>query len=156
MKISPKYIILVSATIIVFAVAYFAIKRSSARFPFPYPSLDKQQAALVNKPFVTPTRILDSTTIVNDLKYLASDTCEGRGPGSAGHERAEERIAARMREAGLDSFNNSRIQTFNGKFRNHTRTGKNIIGWIKGTRYPEKYIVISAHYDHLGRVGDTI
>jgi hypothetical protein len=156
MKISPKYIILVSATVVVFAVAFFTIKHFSSRPSFPYPSLDKQRAALVNKPFVNPTRVLDSTAIVNDLRYLASDTCEGRRPGSVGYERAVERILARMREAGLDSFNNSLIQTFSGKPRNHTRTGKNIIGWIKGTRYPEKYIVISAHYDHLGKVGDTI
>lgn len=155
MKISPKYIILVFVIVIVFIVAYFAITRSSSRSSYPYPSLDKQRAALINKPFVTPTRILDSAEIMNDLKYLASDTCEGRGPGSAGHERAVERIITRFREAGLDSFNNSLIQTFEGKWRNHTRTGKNIIGWIKGTRYPEKYIVISAHYDHLGKRGDT-
>src|SRR4030095_7559189 len=117
---SPKYILLVSTTVIIFAVAYFAIKLSSSRSSYPYPSLDKQRAALVNKPFVTPTRVLDSIAIVNDLKYLASDTCEGRGPGSVGHERAEERIIARIREAGLDSFTNSFIQTFSGKLRNHT------------------------------------
>ena len=149
-------IILIPVTVVILFLAYLTITRSSPKSSFPYPSLDKQRAALVNKSFVTPTRMLDSTAIVNDLKYLASDSCEGRGPGSAGHERAVERIMGRMREAGLDSFNNSLIQTFTGKLRNHTRTGKNIIGWIKGTRYPEKYIVISAHYDHLGKVGDTI
>jgi len=155
MKIRPKHIIVTSVTAIVLVAAYLAINCSSSKSSFPYPSLDKQRADLINKTFVIPTRILDSNTIINDLKYLASDTCEGRGPGSAGHERAEERIIARFREAGLDSFNNSFIQTFYGKWRNHTKTGKNIIGRVKGTRYPEKYIVVSAHYDHLGKKGDT-
>jgi aminopeptidase YwaD len=35
----------------------------------------------------------------------------------------------------------------------HTR---NVIGYIKGSDYPEKYIIISAHYDHLGRMGKYI
>jgi len=156
MKIRPKQIILTSATVVILVVVYLTIDRYSSKSSYSYPSLDKQWAALVHKRFSTPVRILDSAAIINDFEYLASDTCEGRGPGSAGHERAVERIVAKMREAGLDSFNNSLIQTFSGKLRNHTRTGKNIIGWIKGTSYPEKYIVISAHYDHLGKVGDTI
>ena len=156
MKISSKYIILASATVIVLTVAYLIITRTSSKSSFPYPSLEKQRAALVNKPFVTPARILDSAAIINDFIFLASDTCEGRGPGSAGHERAVERIMARMRGAGLDSFNNSLVQTFSGKLRNHTSAGKNLIGWIKGTQFPRKYIVVSAHYDHLGKVGDTI
>jgi Zn-dependent M28 family amino/carboxypeptidase len=132
------------------------IKHFSFKSP-PYPSLDKQRAALVNKPAVPPTRILDSAAIINDLEYLASDTCEGRKPGSAGHASAVERIAYRMRVAGLDSFNNSLIDTFTaGKSWNKITTGKNIIGWIKGASYPEKYIVISAHYDHLGKIGPNI
>ena len=26
----------------------------------------------------------------------------------------------------------------------------NVIGWLNGTRTPARYIVITAHYDHLG------
>jgi aminopeptidase YwaD len=29
----------------------------------------------------------------------------------------------------------------------------NIIGYVKGTKYPDSFIVISAHYDHLGMLG---
>ena len=29
----------------------------------------------------------------------------------------------------------------------------NVIGYQKGTRFPDKYIVIIGHYDHLGRLG---
>ena len=34
--------------------------------------------------------------------------------------------------------------------------GQNIIGYIKGKSKPEEYIVVSAHYDHLGKRGDEI
>jgi hypothetical protein len=30
---------------------------------------------------------------------------------------------------------------------------ENIIGFIKGSHYPDSFIVISAHYDHLGKLG---
>jgi len=152
MKIRFGSIILIFATVIVLFAGYLTIKHFFFKL-LPYPSLDKQRAALANKPAVPPTRILDSAAIVNDLKYLASDTCEGRKPGTTGHARAVDRIALRMREAGLDSFNKALIQTFNGKYMDRNTMGKNIIGWIKGTQYPDKYIVISAHYDHLGKIG---
>ncbi|MBK8347661.1 MAG: M28 family peptidase [Saprospiraceae bacterium] len=34
--------------------------------------------------------------------------------------------------------------------------GKNIIGYIKGKSKPDEFVVVSAHYDHLGKRGDEI
>lgn len=31
---------------------------------------------------------------------------------------------------------------------------RNVIAWKKGTEYPDSFIVFSAHYDHLGRMGE--
>ncbi len=31
---------------------------------------------------------------------------------------------------------------------------QNVIGWVEGSRYPDKYFVITAHYDHLGMMGN--
>lgn len=139
-----KYAILFFILIGILVAKYFS--------PNPaYPSLDIQRLVLNNKQKVIPTRILDSSQIVDDLKFLSSDSCEGRQPGSEGHNRAVNRILIRMREFGLDSFHSSLIQEFSGRKINGTKEGKNIIGWIKGTVYPEKYVVISAHYDHLGK-----
>lgn len=33
---------------------------------------------------------------------------------------------------------------------------QNVIGLVKGTEYPDSFIVLSAHYDHLGKMGDEI
>jgi Zn-dependent M28 family amino/carboxypeptidase len=114
----------------------------------PYPSLAAQRAGLVKKPYVKPARILDSAQIITDLLFLASDSCEGRSPGSTGHLSAEERVLMRMRYAGVDSFDNALLQVTSG-----ARETRNIVGWIKGKKYPTKFIVISAHYDHLGKRG---
>ncbi len=121
-----------------------------------YPSLAKQRAVLNERSAVMPVRILDSMQIIEDLKFLSSDTCEGRKPGTIGHQRAAERIISRMREAGLDSFDNSLIQPFDIYSKGNLVTAHNITGWIKGTKHPQQFIVISAHYDHVGRIGDSI
>lgn len=33
---------------------------------------------------------------------------------------------------------------------------QNVLGCIKGTQYPDSFIVFSAHYDHLGRMGKDV
>lgn len=41
-------------------------------------------------------------------------------------------------------------QQFNPKHK-----AKNVIGYIKGTQQPDSFIVFTAHYDHLGRMGQN-
>lgn len=147
-------IIILSAILIVTTGSTGCKKNVSANtdFPTPYPSLSEQRASLAAKQWVNLTRILDSTGIINDMQYLASDACEGRMPGTTGHFLAMERILSRMRSVGVDSLGGSLIQIFMGA---DSIQGKNIVGWIKGTTYPEQYIVISAHYDHLGKAENS-
>lgn len=33
---------------------------------------------------------------------------------------------------------------------------QNIIGWVEGSTYPDSFIIVSAHYDHLGTQGSAI
>lgn len=146
-----RAVIIILSTLLVVTISVTGCKKgvpAGTETPAPYPPLTEQRAKLASRQWVTPTRILDSAQIINDLEYLASDICEGRMPGTAGHNRAMERILTRMRLTGVDSFDNSLTQVFEAK---DSKQGKNIVGWIKGTAHPDKYIVISAHYDHLGK-----
>jgi len=146
-----RTVIIILITLCIAAVSIVSCKKvvtSDFRIETPYPSLAEQRASLAAKRWVTPTRILDSIRIIDDLVYLASDSCEGRMPGTIGHDRAMNRILTCMRSAGVDSFDHSLVQVFTGL---DSVPGRNIVGWLKGTAYPEKYIVISAHYDHLGK-----
>jgi hypothetical protein len=153
MTAGVRYIVIFSITAIAVCAGYLVIERSSSASAS-HP-VNKVIAAFNRHNTNAAPRVLDSAAIINDLRYLASDTCEGRYPGSPGHEKAVERIVTRMREAGLDSFNNTLIQEFPARKTNNSSTGKNIVGWIKGTKHPEKYIVITAHYDHLGIEGNS-
>ena len=96
-------------------------------------------------------RILDSSSIIHELQFLASDTCEGRKPGSAGHEKAAQRIINDFRSAGIDTFNTGLVQLFSGRSLSGFTEGKNIIATVKGTKYADSFIIITAHYDHLGK-----
>jgi hypothetical protein len=33
---------------------------------------------------------------------------------------------------------------------------QNVIGYVEGTQYPDSFIVLSAHYDHLGMMGNEV
>jgi len=115
-----------------------------------YPALSEQRKALANKPTIQPLRVLDSSQIVDDMKFLSSPECEGRAPGTKGHATAITLIIKRMRESGLDSLAEDYTQFFKGRRMNGSKEGKNVLGYVRGTTMPDEFIVISAHYDHVG------
>lgn len=113
---------------------------------------------LANCSDVTLTSKVDYSRLWKDLQTLSSDEMEGRKPGSTGSVKAQHYIEKQFSRIGLSSFTaESKYSTpfsfdvFMGQV-----TGVNIIGWLKGTDYPQQYIVVSAHYDHLGRSGRDI
>lgn len=121
-----------------------------------YPTLPEQRKSLIIKPRIQPLRVLDSSQIVDDLKVLSSTGYEGRAPGTKGHAKAVALIIKRMREAGLDSLSKEYTQFFNGRKINGTKEGKNVLAYIPGKKYPHEFIVVSAHYDHVGIVNGKI
>ena len=54
----------------------------------------------------------------------------------------------------IDKKNTSYITlSYDEKFIKKYKT-QNVIGYIKGSQHPDSFIVFSAHYDHLGQMGD--
>jgi len=93
-----------------------------------------------------------SQQLMNDLKELSSDKYEGRKSGSAGNRNAAAYIIKRFEQIGLKSYNNNWKQAFD--LRNEKVSGENLFGYIPGKL--DEIIVISAHYDHLGKVGGKV
>ena len=93
---------------------------------------------------------VDSLEIINDVKYLASDDLEGRGAGTKGADLAAQFIAKRYSTLGLEKFQNDFYQPFSLKLKSKETACKNVVGKITGSKHPNKYIVLTAHYDHLG------
>ncbi|MFH1051906.1 MAG: M28 family peptidase [bacterium] len=88
--------------------------------------------------------------------FLASDSLEGRAPGTKSSEKALNYIVEEFKQAGLKTFANNYIQ----EFPLPPLYGHNIIGYIEGSDsiLKHEYIVLGAHYDHVGWkiVDDTV
>lgn len=99
--------------------------------------------------------IVDSNELIDDLNYLASDELLGRGNGSEGNEMARIFIAERFKTLALKPQSNDYFQSFSFRTRSDKdKEGVNVIGTIQGKT--DKIIIITAHYDHLGKKGDKI
>lgn len=93
-----------------------------------------------------------------DVQYLASDELEGRETGTEGNRLAREYIEARFDSLDLGTFDDSyrhqfkHTVTVNGE---DTVDAVNLIGYVEGSEKQDRYIAVTAHYDHLGiRAGE--
>jgi Zn-dependent M28 family amino/carboxypeptidase len=93
---------------------------------------------------------IDRDRMLADVEVLAADSMEGRLVGSEGNRMAREFVAARFGELGLAAFGESYIQEFTATRRNTEIRGANVVGYVAGREAPDRFIVITAHYDHLG------
>jgi Zn-dependent M28 family amino/carboxypeptidase len=108
-----------------------------------------------NKTLAAPAKFLDSTKLIDHLRFLTSPEQEGREAGSPGGAKAKYYIADEFKTLGLDKPGGSYLQPFKLE-RDTSRSGGNVAGIIKGTLYPDTYIVVTAHFDHLGNRNGTI
>ncbi|GIJ97212.1 hypothetical protein CAPN001_17810 [Capnocytophaga stomatis] len=88
----------------------------------------------------------------NHVSYLASEQLEGRGLGTIGKDLAKEYIKEQFISAGLKPFDDDYFQEFSLKFYLARVNATNIVGIVEGadSSLKNEYIVIGAHYDHLG------
>lgn len=99
---------------------------------------------------------LDSTLVKKHLYTLASDEMQGRRSGTEGIEKAAKYIEGEFKRIGLTYFQglDSYRQTFSfPNRRSKTKeeiTSSNIIGVLEGKSKKDEYVIVSAHYDHLG------
>tara|TARA_R110002073_G_scaffold139232_2_gene289261 strand:+ start:39101 stop:40036 length:936 start_codon:yes stop_codon:yes gene_type:complete len=91
---------------------------------------------------------------------LASDEFEGRKTGENGQKLAAQYLIDFYKEHNVSGAydDGSYLQKipkdfFRGRSANDS---ENVVAFIKGSETPEEYIVISAHYDHVGMDDDVI
>ena len=116
------------------------------------------------------------TIIIEDLKrhlnILASDSLEGRETGEKGQKMAADYIMNHFKDIGIPPYNKkSYYQKFRVKSNRHVCKcedcdsdfikklfgknrhikGENVLGYIEGGDLKEELIILTAHYDHLGK-----
>ena len=109
---------------------------------------------------LTPCFILAQTISEKYVKQhiytLSNDSMQGRKAGTDGIEKAAKYIESEFKRIGLKSFNSV---SFRQEFRfvnprssnSELLTLSNVIGLLEGSKMKNEYVIISAHYDHLGK-----
>ena len=102
------------------------------------------------------SQIINEITVKKHIYALANDSMQGRKAGSPGIEKAAKYIEQQFFEIGLKPFKGS---DFRQTFRHINRRSEkkeeltlfNVIGLLEGTTLKDEFVVVSAHYDHLGK-----
>lgn len=135
---------------------------------FRHPASAMVAAALVLAGCAAPAAPLPVTSappafqaqLLEDVRVLASDEMQGRDTGSTGGEAARAYIVGRMEALGVEAPMMGRLQpwemTGRGREGMKTWNGVNVLGLVRGTRATDRYIVVTAHYDHVGEHGGQI
>ena len=93
-------------------------------------------------------QIITEDLIKKHITILSSDEMEGRKAGTRGIEKAARYIENEFKKIGLNKFDG--LSTYRQKFNEKGLALFNIIGILEGKSKKDEFIVISAHYDHLG------
>ena len=107
-----------------------------------------QRAGYVISPKNAET-VLSADYLKEVVTHLSSERLGGRAMGSEGSRNAAFWLDSKFREAGLECYSGA----FPHGFRSGSAMGRNIIGFIPGTS--SKCVIVMAHYDNLGKLGDT-
>ncbi|HEY2849789.1 MAG TPA: M28 family peptidase, partial [Gemmatimonadaceae bacterium] len=138
------------------AATFVAIRPATAQAPAAHDSL-----AAINKAHLFAT-----------IAVLAADSMEGRKVGTPGGDRARAFLLKELTRIGVQPLVPGYTTQFTGRsyfnetspvpygegrakmpghqVANYHIEGTNVLGVVRGTERPSRYIVVSAHYDHLG------
>jgi len=123
-----------------------------------------QRAQLAKRSVDSSQQRIEAQEVLGDVRMLASPAMQGRAVGTAGGKLARDYIGKRFAGLGLEpafargfeqpfQFTPSRgIRFWRAKFWQAPAPthGANSPGRVGGTVDPEHYLLVSAHYDHLG------
>lgn len=99
-----------------------------------------------------PATAISAENLLRHVSVLAHDSMRGRAAGTPENAEARRYIARQFGEAGLQRVGLS--------FEHHTevvsprdsavRRATNVVGVVRGRTNPDRYIVVTAHFDHVG------
>jgi Zn-dependent M28 family amino/carboxypeptidase len=121
-------------SITILAIAFSAVAQTAAKDP--------------------ESKLFDVGKLIEDVRVLSADDMDGRSLDRPSISKARDYIKKRFTEVGLKPTE----QGFDVRVRGQETPAKgvNYVATIKGKKKADKYIVITAHFDHLGvRSGET-
>lgn len=89
--------------------------------------------------------------LMDDVRILSADDMQGRETYTKGSIKARNYILRRFKQEGLRPLPSGWLQPFRFTPRDgRERQGVNVMGYVRGRTHPDRFIVVSAHYDHVG------
>jgi Zn-dependent M28 family amino/carboxypeptidase len=98
-------------------------------------------------------------TLQTKLYTIASDEFEGRDTGQPGQKKTAEYLKSFYKSIGVKAAlgDDNYFQIIPSSFFNdNIPSSENVVAYIPGDGSTEEVLVLSAHYDHIGKKGDKI
>lgn len=102
---------------------------------------------------IPDSKLFDADQLIRDIQTLSADEMEGRSAERPAMQKARDYVEKRIKESGLEPIG---AAIFRQEFemsqlsKAHVFKIVNFVGEIKGSKRADKYIVVTAHYDHEG------
>jgi hypothetical protein len=87
-------------------------------------------------------------SLATDVGVLSSDRLGGRDNATPGSALTQAYLLARLRTVGAVGLDPTRPG--DAGFRQAFAGGTNLLGLIRGRELPDEYVIVGAHFDHLG------
>lgn len=101
---------------------------------------------------VTDIPVLDSARLLDDLFRLAHDSMGGRAAMTPENAKTRAFLTAELQRYGVEPVDGRYEHPFVSPRRNRPDSvrGANILGMVRGSVDPDRAIVVTAHFDHVG------
>ncbi len=98
--------------------------------------------------------LLTMDETLRHLEYLTSEEVAGRAAGTVQARTVAEYIAGKFEEYGVSTFKSvSYFQPFTIVGKKELK-GYNVVGYLPSKKKNADYIIVGAHFDHIGAIGD--
>jgi hypothetical protein len=93
---------------------------------------------------------VDSARLLRVAGALAHDSMQGRAAGTPGGSMARQLVIQELTARGVEPLGGKYEHPFEYSRSGNTVRAANVLGLIRGSERPDRFIVASAHYDHVG------
>jgi Zn-dependent M28 family amino/carboxypeptidase len=100
--------------------------------------------------------VINKEPLLEHLSFLSSNKLGGRKIASEGNILAQKYIISQLVSSSIQPLNNEYQQKFIIKNHFNEIEGHNIIAMIPGSGNIENFIVLTAHFDHIGKKGNKV
>ncbi len=97
--------------------------------------------------------LLNRIEMEDDLSFVASDLAAGRESGKPGKQAVEQFLVRRFRNLGLKPYHWCYTESVPY---NDSIVLRNVVGYLPAVAPSNEYIIVGAHYDHVGTLSGRI